>query len=107
VRESDKRPDKVPGTGDVHRKIAEGNNVDLHWLVSGRGAPRRTRLTALEVVLAEREWSPAARAAAKAARGARTAEQWRSFLMAVEAAEATPDPPSTGVRPSSSGTRAG
>lgn len=101
VRESKKKRGKTPGQGETLRKIAEGNDVDFDWLVSGQGAPRRGELSALDTVLSERAWSDAAKAAAKATSKQRTAAEWRRYLEAVEAAESTPSPPETGVRASS------
>lgn len=87
-RESRNKPEKSLGRIDTMKSLARGNAVDLVWLQTGEGAPRKGRLTPLDVVLAEREWSDAARAAAMAEKGEHTAEQWRELLTAIEAARA-------------------
>ncbi len=86
VRESVKAPGKPIGLSETMTELARGNNVDLDWLQTGRGAPRRGKLTARDIVLAERDWPEPARAAALADNADRSAESWRQLLRAVEAA---------------------
>jgi transcriptional regulator with XRE-family HTH domain len=86
ARESEKSPGKELGSSSTMTAIARAWGVDLDWLQTGRGAPKRGKLSAKDVVLAEREWSEPARAAAMADKRERSAEQWRATLEAIESA---------------------
>lgn len=90
VRESKAHPDKRLGQGATMSALARAHNVDVDWLMTGSGAPRRGKLSARDVVLAERAWSEPARAAALAEKRERSAEQWRALLEAIESAVAGP-----------------
>lgn len=86
VRRSKKEPERRLGSGDTLEKIASAWNVDLVWLVTGKGVPRRGKLSALDTVLNERAWSESARAAALAEKRDLSADGWRQLLGSVEAA---------------------
>jgi transcriptional regulator with XRE-family HTH domain len=86
VRESKRKPGKSIGRSETIAKLAERNGVDFTWLETGKGAPRRGRLSARDVVLAERDWSEPARAAALALPGDRSADEWRTILEGIERA---------------------
>lgn len=92
-RRSQADPTKKLGKGDTLEKIASVWGVDLVWLVSGKGAPRKKKLSALETVLAEREWPEQAKAAARAEKRVFSAEQWRQLLTRVAAAFDAVDAP--------------
>lgn len=84
VRQSDKSPGDSVGRGGTLEKLASGNNVDHTWLVTGKGAPRKGKLSPLETVLSEREWSESARAGAMAEKRELTADGWRHLLTSLE-----------------------
>lgn len=86
VRRSKKEPEKRFGSGETLEKISSAWNVDLVWLVTGKGVPRRGKLSALDTVLNERSWSESARAAALAEKRDLSADGWRHLLGSVEAA---------------------
>lgn len=75
------------------KAIAAAGNVDVNWLMTGEGAPRRGKLSALDTVLSERDWPEQARAAALAEKRELSAEQWRALLTHVAAAFESIDAP--------------
>lgn len=101
VRQSAKAPNQSVGKGGTLERLASGNNVDHTWLVTGKGVPRRGKLSALDTVLTERDWPEQARAAARAEKRDLSAEQWRSLLTRVAAAFDSIDAPPKKNRSSS------
>lgn len=85
VRASKKHPEKTFGSAAALERLASGNNVDLAWLTSGKGTPRKGKLSPRDTVLNERKWSPQTRAAAMAEKRSMSAGQWRRLLEQVEA----------------------
>lgn len=84
--------------------LAAKYQVSLDFLSLGRGEPFGDRgLEQLDRVLRERDWSPAAVAAALAHRDAGvqySEDDWRNWLVKIEnVIEGTPAPPPTSVRP--------
>lgn len=84
VRESRKQPGKSIGEAATMEALAVGNSVDLNWLMTGAGAPRRGKLSPLDTVLGERDWSDVARAAAMTEKRELSIEQWRQLLTGIE-----------------------
>lgn len=85
MRASRKDPSKKLGLGETMEALATGNNVDLTWLMTGRGVPRKGKLSARDMVLNEREWPEQARAAVLADGRELSTEQWRAMLNGIEA----------------------